>query len=145
MLAPPVYLDECVDHGLTQALRERGYVVSSVLDEEMLELGDEDQLTYATIHGWLLVTHNEKHFRLLHQTWQRRGLSHAGIVILPEKPPLGRLVIRATMMLSWIAGLDTTRSGFFRWGHLQQRLEEGHRLPEFDETDLALALGRELG
>jgi len=138
MAAPAVYLDACVHYGLTQALRDRGFEVRSAVDEGTTGREDDAQLSYAAEHGWILVTHNERHFRRLHEA----GQEHAGLLILPGTPPLERLVIRASMMLNWIATQPATQSGFFKWGYLQEMLERGYRLPSFDEEAVRSALGR---
>jgi hypothetical protein len=71
-----------------------------------------------------------------------QGRSHHGIIILPERPPFERLVVRATMMLTWIGTFPAVPSGFFTWGELQEQLEQGTRLPGFAEAEVRLALGR---
>lgn len=73
MAAPPIYLDECVDYHLVGALRARGFIVSSALDHRMVQIDDEAQLAFATAQGWMLLSHNERDFRRLHQASQGRG------------------------------------------------------------------------
>lgn len=51
MAPPPVYLDECVDYNLADALRKRGFSVTTVFDEHTEGLDDERQLAYAASHG----------------------------------------------------------------------------------------------
>jgi hypothetical protein len=46
------------------------------------------------------------------------------------------------MMLDWVASMPEYRSGFFKWGHLQARLEQGHRLPGYGAEEVRLAVGR---
>jgi hypothetical protein len=131
------YLDECVDYQLVQALRKRGFLVTSVFDENTEGLTDEEQLDYAAVRGWIFLTHNGKHFRPLHQ---RRQLP-SGVIVLPERPPFNRLEIRAAMMLVWLTTLDS-RSGLFKWGQLQELLEQGYCPPGFGAADVQLVLGR---
>jgi hypothetical protein len=94
----------------------------------MTSVDDVGQLALASAQGWLLMTHNARHFRSLHRTYQDRGEPHGGIAILPERPPFERLVVRATMMLAWIGGLAQWQSRLFTWGRLQQRFEAGEAL-----------------
>ena len=44
------------------------------------------------------------------------------------------------MMLDWIA-TQPHESRLFAWGHLQQLLERGFRLPGYSEDDVRDALG----
>jgi hypothetical protein len=141
-LLRPVYLDECVDYNLAEALREQGFRVFTALDEDMAEQDDLAQLAFAASRGRLLITHNGRHFRRLHRSFLEEEQDHAGIIELPERPPFARLVIRATMMLAWIGMTGETTSVYYPWGQLQERLEGGYRLPGFTEEDLRLALGR---
>jgi hypothetical protein len=144
MAAPPGYLDECVDHNLVVALRLRGYQITSALEQGRANIGDLDsfQLDFATARGWVLISHNEVDFRDLARDYRRRGKDHGGIIILPEHAPLDRMTIRATMMLDWVGGMNVFHSGYFKWGHLQERLEQGHRLLGYTEDEVRLALAR---
>src|SRR5262249_30073520 len=112
-------------------------------DQQTMTLDDEAQLTYATERGWIIVTHNERHFRALHGAAVRGSIPpHPGIIILPASVSLSRLVIRATMQLAWLGTQSGTRQQLFKWGQLQELLESGVRLPGFDERDVLEALGR---
>src|SRR5215207_3017722 len=107
MAAPPAYLDECVDHDLVVALRTRGFTAHSALEQGRANLSHEDelQLAFASSMGWVIVTHNERHFRALADDYRRQGRAHGGIVVLPGRPPFERLAVRATMMLDWLGTL----------------------------------------
>jgi hypothetical protein len=142
MAVPPVYLDACVHHGLVAALQTRGFEVRSAVDEGTTDLDDESQFRYAAERAWMLVTHNERHFRALHTAFQQAGQVHAGLLILPATPPFERLVIRASMMLTWIGLQSDHRSRRYKWGQLQAMLEQGYRPTGLDEAELNLALGR---
>jgi Domain of unknown function (DUF5615) len=85
MPAPSAYLDECIDHNLVGALGAQGFSVSSALEQGSANVGDEDnaQLAYATARGWILISHNERHFRSLSEAYRQRGQPHGGIIILP--------------------------------------------------------------
>ena len=144
MPAPPAYLDECVDHDLVDALRARGYTVTSALEQGRANLGypDRAQLAFASARGWVLITYNERHFRALADSYRRDQSSHCAIVVLPVKPPFERLVVRAAMMLEWLGTMTDHRSGFFKWGHLQEMLEQGYRLEGYTSEEVRLALAR---
>lgn len=51
MPAPPVYLDECVDRPVSEALRARGFDVLTALEAGRGEDPDDAQLAYATAIG----------------------------------------------------------------------------------------------
>ena len=144
MPTPSAYLDECVDHNLVEALRAQGYSATSALEQGRANLGDEDdaQLAYATARGWMLITHNERHFRSLSEAYRQDNRPHGGIIVVPERPPFDRLVIRVAMMLDWVATMPEYRSGFFKWGHLQALLERGYRPTGYSQEDIERALGR---
>ncbi len=142
MPGSPLYLDECVDHRLAEALRKRGFTVHTALDSGMTELSDERQLSFAATHGWMIVTHNAKDFRRLHNAMRGHGEGHGGIVILPERPPLELLETRAAMLLDWIMTFPEYRSALFTWGQLQRLMEGGFRLPGYSETEVRRALGQ---
>ena len=55
---------------------------------------------------------------------------------------LQRLVVRAASMLDWIATFPDYRFRLFQWGHFQDLLDRGLRLPGYSEADLRLARGR---
>ncbi len=142
MPGPPLYLDECVDCGLVEALRKRGFAVHTALGNAMTELSDERQLTYAAARGWMILTHNARDFRRLHNALRERGEEHGGIAILPARPPLELLELRAAMLLDWIMTFAAHRSALFTWGQLQRLLEGGYRLPGYSEREVRNALGQ---
>jgi hypothetical protein len=72
MPSPAVYLDECVDVALAEALHRRGFVAVTTVAAGMVGATDESQLLYATVQGLMLVTHNRRHFRRLHACFRRR-------------------------------------------------------------------------
>ena len=49
-------------------------------------------------------------------------------------------VLRVAMMLDWIAD-QPHASRLFVWGHLQQLLERGFRLPGYSEEEVQQVLG----
>ena len=75
--------DEMVSPRLADALRMRGYDVSSCHSEGRANRGiaDEDQLTFATLEGRAIYTFNGTDFRRIHRRWQSLGREHAGIIV----------------------------------------------------------------
>jgi hypothetical protein len=144
MPAPDAYLDECVDHDLVESLRTRGFTVTSALEQGRANRGYEDdaQLAFATSMEWVIITYNERLFRALADDYQHRHEVHGGIVVLPGRPPFERVAVRAAMMLDWLGTMPDHRSGLFKWGHLQDLLEQGHRLPGYSDDEVRLALAR---
>jgi hypothetical protein len=144
MTAPPAYLDECVDHALVAGLRQRGFIATSALEQRRANLGvdDADQLTFAAQHDLVLISFNERHFRALSTAYERDGRAHGGIIIVPASPSFQRLLIRVALMLDWLGTMSNHRSRLFKWGHLQGLLEQGYRLPGYDELEIRLALAR---
>lgn len=144
MPAPPAYLDECVDEPLAEALRKRGFDILTALEAGNLAEPDHNQLAYATQVGRVIISYNRAHFLRLHRAAQAQDQPHAGIILLPQLPPLSRRVVRASMMLDWLAGRDH-HFRLFSWGDLQQDLLRGYRIPvgTYTEADARHALGWE--
>jgi hypothetical protein len=144
MPAPGAYLDECVDHNLLARLRLRDFQVTSALEQGRANTSDPDdaQLAFATARDWVLVSHNERDFRVLHQACRREGRLHGGIIILSDYATLDRLTIRTAMMLDWLGRMPHHRSQFFKWGRLQELLERAYRLPGYTEDEVRLVLAR---
>ena len=142
MPPPSVYLDECVDVKLADALRQRGFTAATARDVGMRGEAGPDQLVYATELEFAILTHNGRHLRRLHDLYVREGRTHGGILVIPASGPMDRLVVRAAMMLDWIATFPDYRSRLFQWGHLQDLLDRGLRLPGYTDADLRLARGR---
>jgi predicted nuclease of predicted toxin-antitoxin system len=134
---PLVYLDECVHVGLAVRLRLRGFDADTALECGMIGASDADQLRYATGRDAIIVTHDARDFRLL----SIRTPQHSGIATLPYAS-LDCQVIRAAMLIDWIATFPDHRSRLFRWHDLQQHLIGGGRLPGYGEEDVRRALGQ---
>jgi len=77
-----LYFDEDADARLAEALRRRGYDVETTVEAGLLEASDEEQLLFASSQQRALVTHNVKHFPMVHATWMEAGRKHWGIIIL---------------------------------------------------------------
>ena len=84
------YLDEDVALRLARLLTDRGHVVATTEQERCKGAPDARQLLHAAERGWVLVTNNGDHYRLLHDAWLTRshawgaGVPHNGILILPH-------------------------------------------------------------
>jgi hypothetical protein len=143
MPAPPVYLDECVDRPFAEALRQRGFTIVTAREAGMLGAADDAHLSYATQMDLVTLSYNRVDFVRWHRAWMRQKRAHGGIIVLPQEPPLVRRVLRAAMMLDWIADRDY-RSKLFKWGDLQQEFARGYRLPAggYTEEEVRQALGQ---
>jgi uncharacterized protein with PIN domain len=75
--------DEMLSPRLADALRMRGYDVSSCHSEGRANQGisDEGQLAFATAEGRAIYTFNAIDFRRIHGLWRSVGREHAGIVV----------------------------------------------------------------
>lgn len=138
MSRPLVYLDECMKLALLPRLRRRGFMVSSAHRTAMAGENDDAQLRHAAQVEAVILTENDRHFRLLH----RRVQPHSGIVVIAGDVSLDLQEIRAAMLLDWLATMDDYRSQLFRWGQLQQLLTGGFRLDGYGEDEVRRALGQ---
>lgn len=141
MPAAPVYLDECVDHGLVPLLERRGVQVTTAQAAGALGQDDEAQLDLATRLGLVLLSHNQRHFQRLHVSFEQAGKPHAGIVLIPDSD-LSRLEVRAAMVLDWLAQFPDPCSRLFRWHDLQFEMTRGLELSGYSDVEVAIALGR---
>jgi hypothetical protein len=136
-----VYLDECTEVQIAGALQERGFSAVTAVSVGMLGASDTEQLIYATERGFMILSHNRRHFRQLHEEFQQLGRAHAGILLLPQGD-ISVLAVRVAILLDWIRAEGDLRSRLFTWGMLQEQIERGFRLPGYSEQDVRLALGR---
>jgi uncharacterized protein DUF5615 len=143
MPQPSLYLDECIDPAMISPLRQRGYDVTSAQLEGARGLDDRAQLMLATQLQRLIVSENARHFRAIHRQFTQEGLTHSGILLVPQSE-IGLETLRVSMMLDWIeqTSPDGLASGCFTWDQLQTRLERGDRLPGYSAVDLDRVLGR---
>jgi hypothetical protein len=87
-----IYFDENMSLLLEMLLRVRGYAVFSTVSERRLGSPDPHQLLFAAEHGWILVTHNRRDYRLLHDAWHlwshawNTNRRHSGILVLDQVP-----------------------------------------------------------
>lgn len=84
------YLDEDLPLRLARLLVDRGHFAVTTDDERRKGAPDARQLIYAAGQGWIFLTHNGDHYRLLHDAWLtwtdvwRIDRRHAGIIALPH-------------------------------------------------------------
>ena len=83
MAAPAVYLDECIDEPLIEALRGRGYSLVTAGEADALGLSDEDQIDCATELGMPVLSYNRRHFQRLDARLMREDRKHPGMMHCP--------------------------------------------------------------
>ena len=82
-MALTIYLDDCSDDDdLLAFLTQAGHTVITPRAAGTKGWDDPDHLEYAASHGYVLLTHNPRHFNTLHQSWQAQGRTHAGIFLI---------------------------------------------------------------
>jgi Domain of unknown function (DUF5615) len=129
-----------MDVALVPLLGQRGFDVVSPQAVGPRRVDDRRVLERAVGLGRVLIAQNTSDFKSVHAAFVRAGQPHLGVVCLPQRGPLGRKVLRAAMMLDWIA-TQPHKSRLVAWGHLRQLLEQGVRLPGYGEDDVRDALG----
>ena len=80
-----VYLDEDIPFSFAQALLNRG--VDTVQTQLVGNIGksDNEQLEYSAAQGRTILTHNKKHFILLHNEFLQLGKRHNGIIVSDQR------------------------------------------------------------
>ncbi|MGI8857145.1 MAG: DUF5615 family PIN-like protein [Thermomicrobiales bacterium] len=87
-----LYCDEDVNPKIAILLSHVGHSVRTTTDERRTGAWDPDQLAFATDQGSILITHNRRDFRTLHDAWMqwlprwRERQPHSGILILDHGP-----------------------------------------------------------
>lgn len=85
------YLDNDIDRHIKDALEARGHEALRTRDEHLERADDATQLLRAAQTGRILVTHNERDFKLLQRAWRiwPAPVRHAGIIVIPQQrwPP----------------------------------------------------------
>jgi hypothetical protein len=137
---PRVYTDEDIDHPLVEALRLRGFDILTAQEADRLGQPDDEQLAFAASAGRAILSYNRTDFRVLHEQFERSGETHSGIVLLPQASPLVRRVLRACMLLEWLASHPTAMR-LVNWNDFQIMLHRGYRPPGYDDRDIRLVLG----
>jgi Domain of unknown function (DUF5615) len=115
-----LYFDEDAMHSrLVTALRFRGVPVITVLDAGFAQKSDEEQLAFATEHGYVLYTFNVSDFYRLHTEWAGARREHAGMILASQQrfsvgEQLRRILrLRATKT---IAGMRNQVEFLGNWG-----------------------------
>jgi len=72
-----LYTNENVSHRVAERLRDRGHDVETVAEKGFSARPDEDVLAHALDTQRIIVTHNRRHFKALHNTCP----DHFGILI----------------------------------------------------------------
>jgi hypothetical protein len=139
---PLVYADEDIDLPLVRALRTQGFDVLTAHDANQLGQDDDEQLAFASSIGRVILSYNRKDLRSWHRRFLAAGLSHAGIVLLPQNSPLHRRIIRARMLLDWVAALGDDVPPLINWNDLQRQIHAGFRLDGYDEDETRVAIGQ---
>lgn len=80
-----LYLDEDVSVKIAVNLKNRGFDVLHAVDTGMLSASDETQLNKAISEKRTFLTHNKKHFRILHDQYIASGKKHFGIIVASRK------------------------------------------------------------
>lgn len=95
-----LYFDEDVDGRLVEALRQRHYDVETTVTAGLMGVSDKEQLVYANGQQRILITHNIKHFPVLHAAWMEAGEAHWGIIILIGHSTVGIWLRRMENLLA---------------------------------------------
>ena len=82
-----LYLDEDVDVLLVNLLRARGFHITTTQEAGNIGKTDAEQLEYAALHDYVLLTHNRADFEILASTCLKSGLKHGGIIISTRRTP----------------------------------------------------------
>lgn len=86
-------MDNDVSRRVAVLLQGSGHTVTTAADLKLTRAKDADQLLTATQHNWVFITHNARHYKILHDAWriwsQPWGVSstHAGILTIPHHLP----------------------------------------------------------
>jgi predicted nuclease of predicted toxin-antitoxin system len=80
-------LDEDVNPGTAEIARGLGLDVLSVHEINRREIGDEEQLRFATSQHRIFVTRNRDDFLHINLVFFQVGESHAGLLIVPRSLP----------------------------------------------------------
>ncbi len=82
-----LYLNENVAVRLVTLLSQQEIQAVHTLSVGNRGVSDEVQLEYAASRGYILLTHNRRHFRRLHNIWIQHGRKHAGIIVVSYAEP----------------------------------------------------------
>jgi hypothetical protein len=80
-----LYFDEDVSVKIAINLRNRGFDVLHTVEASMIGSSDEEQLDKAILEQRTFLTHNKKHFRIMHDKCVVDGRKHFGIIVASRK------------------------------------------------------------
>lgn len=104
---------------LRSALRTRGVVVSTPIQEASTGDHDERQLAFATDNGFVVYTYNVGDFCRLHGEWLAAGREHAGIILVQQQRySIGEQLRRILLIRSALSADDMRNRAEFlsNWG-----------------------------
>jgi predicted nuclease of predicted toxin-antitoxin system len=82
-----LYLDEDISPKVSVILRKKGMGAVSAHETGMLEASDEEQLSFATADGRVMVTRNRDDFITLTVQFFEALKPHKGLIIVPHTIP----------------------------------------------------------
>jgi hypothetical protein len=81
-----LYMDEdASEHAVIVGLRARGVDLLTTAEANRLGTPDAGQWEFAREEGRAIYTFNASDFARLHREYLEQGLSHAGIIVIPEQ------------------------------------------------------------
>jgi len=96
-----LYFDEdSAQHSLARELRARGTDVITTPEADRLGRTDEEQLTWAALHGRVLYSFNRGHFYRLHTIWLNENRRHSGIILALQGLSVGEQMRRLLRLIS---------------------------------------------
>ena len=98
-----LFADENFPKPTVEGLRRLGHDVLTVAEVDLAGLGipDEEVLAFAHADGRVILTHNRKHFRNLHDA----GRPHSGMVLCTEDTDFDSLAARVDQALAKVMHL----------------------------------------
>ncbi len=89
------------ENAAVQGLRARSVDVLTTVEANRCNATDQDQLAIATQQGRSIYTFNVGDFASLHAEHLRRGIDHAGIIVVPDQRcSVGEKIHRLAAFLS---------------------------------------------
>jgi hypothetical protein len=122
------YFDHNVSRVFAESLRFRGFGITTARELGLERATDAKQFLTAVERGWVLVTHNERHYEELHDAWYRWGhhwrvyQPHPGIITLPAQP----IAFIQPLLLTLLAETTDFTRKLFVW-----RFSTGWQTPDY--------------
>jgi hypothetical protein len=90
-VALALYLDDCAfSHPLRTLLLAAGHRVTVPADAGLTGSDDEEHLSHAAQHGFIVLTKNPQDFLDLHDAWRAAGRDHPGIFLVYQDNDVSR-------------------------------------------------------